>query len=298
MTHTSRDLEGILGLIRKIGGQEASRKVFVSPVCTNTMVATHIEKIIYTFSIPKVAEGWYRIRPKDKKGAEILGPAGLPEIEKYLKCLEKIRFVLVMKQNGAFFGIPDNANRFGLKPNDLQPIHLCGDAPLDFDRIIARFDGANFWFECIDPGNDQSKAGYLRQSMAKPVQPKNIKFSGLELEEKHAYSLRLAIDRKLTADLQKDSLKQDVEFAGGKFRDFTERSDHYSVNYTVDGQEFTSYVSKDPKHMVITAGLCLSGGDRKFDLKSLVTVIREGQHRKAVVAGDYGPDRNEWEDDD
>ena len=277
-------MSDILDIISKIGRKESqiTEKVFISPVFSNTRVATHVEGIIYSFTIPGTKEGWYQIQPADTKKARVLGPADFSEREKYLNYLDKIRLVLVMKKDGIFYGVPDKANKFGFEINDLLPIFLCDDTPLDFDRVIARFDGANIWFDRVDQGNDPAKAEYLRTSMVKVLEPEKLIFSGLTLEEKLAYTLRLTVDKKLVVDSQKDKLRRDVEFAGGSFVKFVERNDHFSVTYKVNRQEFTSYVSKDPVFSVISAGLCLNNNDRRFDLKSLVTVIREGQNRGLI----------------
>jgi hypothetical protein len=71
-------------------------------------------------------------------------------------------------------------------------------------------------------------------------------------------------------------LREALEHAGATLRDFAERGDVYSVSYTVDGQRHTSIVGKADLG-VQTAGICLSGEDRKFDLHSLVGVLREGR---------------------
>jgi hypothetical protein len=291
--------QSVLDLIDRLGKKESSLKerTLVSPIFNNTSVATAIEGLVHTFSIPKQKGGWYQIRPIDSKKARVVGAATLSEVETYLKCLGKVRVVLVMKQHGVFMGIPDKANKYGLSVNDLLPVLLCDDAPLDFDRVIARFDGGNLWYECVDQGNDPSKGDYLRTSMAKVVLPGKVQFSGLTLEEKQAYALRLTFDRKLIEVQKKSTLQQDVEFAGGKFIRFEEKSDHFVVTYTVDGQQFTSRIAKDPDRMVLSAGLCLAGGDHAYDLKSLVTVIREAQHRRIVHIGDFAP-RNYDDDDD
>lgn len=275
--------QDVLDLISKIGKQESSltQRTFVSPNFNNDTVATRVEGIVYTFSVPK-KEGWFKFQPLNSKKARVVGPAELDEIEGYLKQLGKVRVVLVMKQQDMFMGIPDKTNNFGLGFNNLMPVYLCGDYPSDFDRVITRYDGANLWYERVDTGNDPAKGDYLRECMAKVVLPKDIKFTGLTLEEKHAYAMRLTFDRKLVEDQKKDQLKQDVEFAGGKFIGFSEKSDHFAITYTVDGQQFTTRVTKDPRRMVVSAGLCLAGNDRKFDLKSLVTVIREAQERRIV----------------
>jgi len=275
--------QDVLDLISKIGKQESSltQRTFVSPNFNNDTVTTRVEGIVYSFTVPK-KEGWFKFQPLNSKKARVVGPAEMDEIEAYMKQLGKVRIVLVMKQQGMFMGIPDKTNNFGLGINNLMPVYLCGDYPSDFDRIIARYDGANLWYERVDSGNDPAKGDYLRECMAKVVMPDKIKFSGLTLEEKQAYSLRLTFDKKLVEDQKKDTIKQDVEFAGGKFIGFSEKSDHFAITYTVDGQQFTTRVTKDPRRMVVSAGLCLAGNDRKFDLKSLVTVIREAQERRIV----------------
>ena len=59
----------------------------------------------------------------------------------------------------------------------------------------------------------------------------------------------------------------------------------YTVTFTVDGQTHRSTVHKNDL-TVLVAGICLSGEDRKFDLQSLVGVIREGSQRRQLVRMD------------
>ncbi len=295
----SRD---VLDLISKIGEQESGlfNRTFVSPVFKNTEVATRIERIQYTFTIPRNLQGWLKFQPEDHKRAKVVGPADMGEIEKYLNHLGKVRVVLVMKQKGLYLGIPEKSNPYGLGFGNLMPVFLSDDAPLDLDKVIVRFDGANLWYERLDFGNDPSKGDYLRDCLSKLTPVEKLKFSGLTLEEKQAYALRMTLDKKIVEEKKESTIQQDVEFAGGKFKNFVEKSDHFSVTYTVDGQQFTTRVSKDPRRMVISAGLCLAGDDRKFDLKSLISVIREAQHRRVVHVGDYYEmyHRNDGDEDD
>jgi hypothetical protein len=269
----------VLNVIRSIGEKE--RKIysleFISPIYFTDTVVTRVDGLVYKFSIPKTAPGWYKIRPVDQVRARIVGEADISERESYLKRLGKLRVTITMKRGNVYLAIPDKANKYGLPFKDLLPVYLHDDSIMIFDRALVRYDGVNLWFEGVDTGNDPAKADYLRSSLEKLVDPEKIKFSNLTFEEKLAYSLRTTFDKKFLEDRKEVTLKNDVEHAGGQFVRFVERSDHYSVTYRVDGEEFTSHITKDTRRMVIAAGICLAGNDNKFDLRSLITVVREAR---------------------
>jgi hypothetical protein len=269
----------VLSIINKLGEKE--RRItdleFISPIFYSNTVVTNIDGLVYTFKVPNIDPGWYKIRPLNSNSAKITGDADFTERELYLRRLGRLRVTLTLRRDKEFLAIPDKANKYGLPFRGLIPVLLFDDTVMNFDRVIVRYDGANFWFESVDTRNDPTKAEYLRDSLEKLVDPKEIKFSNLSFEEKMAYSLRTTFDKKFLEDKKENVLKKDVEHAGGEFVRFVERSDHFSVTYKVDGEEFTSHISKDNKRMVIAAGICLSGNDHRFDLKSLITVVREAQ---------------------
>jgi hypothetical protein len=276
--------QDILSLIKKIGATETAltKQVFVSPVFSTRVVATRVEGIGYTFEIPKVAPGWHKFKPVDTKRARLAGKADLSEIESYLRYFDKVRLVLVMKKDDVYMAVPDKTNRLGLFPQELVPVFLTDDTVMDFDRVLARYDGDNLWFESVDMGNAPDKAEHLRTCLETLHDPSKIKYAGLTFEERLAYTLRLTLDKRLVEDRKKKAIEEHVTHAGGKLLRFAEKTDHISVTYTVDGEQFTSHVSKDPAHQVIAAGICLAGNDKRFDLKSLITVVREARKRRIV----------------
>ena len=69
-------------------------------------------------------------------------------------------------------------------------------------------------------------------------------------------------------------LRDALGHAGAEFVNYAEHRDGYRVTYNVGNARHTSSVAKNDL-TVQTAGICLAGEDRKFDLASLVSVLRE-----------------------
>jgi hypothetical protein len=277
--------EDVLDIIRKLGETENSltKREFISPVYKNRYVVTKIDKIAYTFSIPETKPGWYKFRPSDRKKAKILGPSSFQDIEAYQKFLQKVRMVLVQRDGDVFYGVPFKTNQQGLDIKIIYPIYLVlDDSVQDFDEVICRYDGANLWYEAIEANNDQAKVEYLRKCLKALSLPKNLSYSGLRFEDKMAYAVRCEIDKKIQEQTKEFRLKHAVEHAGGIFKSFVEKGDHFNVTYDVDGERYTSTISKNDTLQVLTAGICLQSKDQKFDLTSLISVVREGQHRDLI----------------
>ena len=60
--------------------------------------------------------------------------------------------------------------------------------------------------------------------------------------------------------------------------------------------DINGLLSKD-NFSIVAAGICLSGADKKFDLHSIASVYREGEHDHRIVrVGNGGPDEeNYWD---
>jgi len=281
---------GVLDIIDKIGEQEEmiTEREIISPVFFNRKIVTQIQGIIMTLDIPKTDPGWYSFKAVDNKEAKVVAPADIDKIQKYLKYLPKVRVILTFKKKKAFFAVPVRGNKWNFPVSELLPVFLFDDTAEEFTKCICRFDGVNLWYDSPDMSSDPIKADYLRESLKKLRIPKRIKHSGLTLEEKIAYNIRYKLEKKVIEEKKKTKIQRDVEFAGGKFVSSKERSDHLYVTYEVDGQKFNSVISKDPTHQVITAGICLTdhatgrAGDKDFDLRSLVAVVREGIKTKQI----------------
>jgi hypothetical protein len=279
-------MDDILSIIKKIGEKEdvLTKNIFISPIYGNEYVVTRINGLVHKLGIPDSTKpGWYKIKARNFKKAKIVGEADFMEVEEYLKLLTKIRVVLVYKKDELYFGVPLKNNSAGFDVSELVPVFLTSDDHVGpFEKVICGFDGANLWYYQNDISSDPARTEYLKGSFDKFIRPEKIQHTGLTLEEKIAYTLRFNLDKKARESLKEVSIKSNVEFAGGEFVKFTERNDHISVTYKIGGQQYTSYVTKDESHHVLTAGVCLSGRDRDYDLTSLITVLREGQRRGLI----------------
>jgi len=277
-------------LVRELGKEEAKIKTgdiqFVAPVFNNRMVVTSLHGLTYKFIIPKIEPCWCFFRATSYERAIFTRAAQIDEIESYLKQCVPIRLVTTYKEGNIYYALPQKNNKLKLPYTNPVPMYLTDDMVMDFDTVVGRFDGENFWFGEIDYKTDSVKTEYLREAFSKLTPPKDLRYSGLTIEEKTAYAFRYATDKKIKEEMakrmKKAGLETAINHAGGKLVSYHERSDSFSVTYTVDGQRHTSYVTKDPSHSVITAGICLNGRDRDFDLASLIDVMREGQREGLI----------------
>lgn len=273
-----------LDIFKKFAEQEnkITEMEFISPVFGNTIVAMRIHGVVYTLDIKPTDPGWYVFKPVDFENATNDRDAGFDEIDQYLKKLPSIRLVTSYKLDGVYYGLPQKGNKFGFEQGTLLPIYLSDDNTLDFEIVVCRFDGGNVWFDTADPNNDLMKGEYLRENYGNALVPDKLRFSGLTFEEKAAYAIKFKMDKELQKKTAEKGIGGAVSHAGGELVSYRERKDSYSITYKVDGEKFTSFISKDHSYNVISAGICLNGHDEAFDLKSLVSVIKEGQDRGLI----------------
>lgn len=289
-------MSDVLDLIEKFGktSNTLHERVFVCPIYQNRWVATRIDKIVYRFKVPRLASGWYRFQPVTQNKAKKIGEADLMEIERYLRIFDKFRLIMIRREGDLVFGIPFKGNKFGFKNTQIFPVFLTLDEmALDFDEMLCRFDGANIWYEQVPMSNDPARSEYLRDALSNKKKPTDINFQGLRFEDKIAYGIRYQLMFEEEERLKKVEearllqntqyrLKRAVEHGGGVFVGYTERGSNFSVTYNVDGETYTSTIAKDRNLTVLSAGFCLSGGDKDFDLSSLMSVIREGQNKDLI----------------
>jgi hypothetical protein len=270
---------------------------------------------------PKNYLGWGVFRPLSFTEAKFVRDASLAERREYLRLFPQMRLIVCHRVGTTWFG---SAASFGdprIQIEGMAPLNLAAEVQL-FDSVRVRFDGGQFWFDEADMRSDPATAAYLRATFHELKPPAELQRPGLTAEQKAAYELnylsvveplkkdgetaeesvpgnplrrrrskKLGPDEK-SADEVQNKLRESLSHAGGQLVDYLERENSYRVRYTVDGSQYTSSVSKGDLSVQV-AGICLSGEDQKFDLRSLVGVLREGRGQ-IVEIGNHGMSEEEY----
>lgn len=274
----------ILNLLNKLAAQEAQLNniQFLAPCVRNGRVKTRVAGMLYTFQTqPQKFAGWGIFQPINDKIAKFVEEPSLPKLEEYLKLLKPMRLLLAYQLQGqTWLAYPmnesDSKQRFGfVKP---VAVHLVTDGAM-FEPIIARFDGAFWWFEDIDRCADPLGAEELREAFKNIIPLKEVRFKGITPEMKTVYDLVAREKEEFIKQIQQKRdekrLREALAMGGGELHNFRDRSNYWQVEWvTRDGERHTSAINKNDL-TVVSAGICLSGGDRHFDLQSLVGVVEQ-----------------------
>jgi hypothetical protein len=118
----------------------------------------------------------------------------------------------------------------------------------------------------------------LRQAFNDQTEVKDVRKPGLSAEERAAYAWAWKLLEEARRSKVEVQLADALTHAGGHLSSFIEREEVYTITYEVDGRRHVSTVRKNDL-TVLTAGICLAGQDQRFDLTSLVGVLREADGR-------------------
>jgi hypothetical protein len=273
---------------------------FLAPMLRGGIVQVRIAGVICRLMVsPGDFEGWGVFRATSATEACFVRPARLQERRRYLDLLPLLRMIVCLRERDVWLAIPAQRTDSRFRIDGLVPVRLVEEPEL-FDVVLTRLDGARCWYDGPDPRRDPGTAAYLRDSLARMVEPEQLSRQGLTAEERAAYELnyipRLQAELEARRDRVEERLRAALAHAGAEFRDYQERGDVYRVGYDVDGRRHVSVVSR-ANLSVHVAGICLSGQDRQFDLQSLVGVLREaeGTGSAARVGEDGIPEDVYWD---
>lgn len=248
---------------------------FLAPVAKHSKIRVRILGLVHEFTpLDPNFEGWAILKPTPSTLVKVVGSPNLLQISKYLERFLKVRMVLCEKRKDTWIGINTQFD------GEQKPIRLANGIQL-FDEIVTRWDGANFWFEEKDMSANPSLAHYLRESLVDLIPLDRLQKSGLNPFHRMAYQWQLLLQEKEIGEVTLDKIQEAVRHAGGSFKSYIEHHDSYTVIFSIGEGEYRATIEKEDFE-ILSAGICLSGQDRKFDLQSLVSVMKEGQEKDLI----------------
>ena len=269
--------------IRKILSQLAAKEgqllntQFLAPCVRGGKVRTRIAGMIYTFqSQPSNFEGWAIFAPINEKIAAVVEEPSLPQVAEYLQLLVPIRLQLArVLQGQTWLAYPVNESDAKQRTGVAKPraVHLVTEGS-QFDTVVARWDGDSFWFEEIDRRADPLLSDLLKAALKKLILPQDVRFKGMTPEMRVVYELVARNIKDFNPKVRDEQrLQRALKMGGGELRDFSDRQDYWLVEWTSgSGEHHSSAIAKNDL-TVMSAGICLSGLDKDFDLQSLVGVV-------------------------
>jgi hypothetical protein len=268
-------------LLNQIVEQETDLRStqFLAPCVKGGRVRTRVAGMIYTFAPkPRNFEGWGIFQPVDEQTAKAIAQADLFQVSEYLQQFKLFRLRLAcLLQDKTWLTYPINEGDFRQRLGKVKPVpvHLVTEGA-SFEQILARFDGQSWWFEELDRRADLEIVDRLNSSLKKLTPLEELHFKGITPEMQTVYHLvTQRIDDFAQPRQDEKRLQQALKRGGGQLRQFHDRGDFWTVEWTTaDGEYHSSAISKNDL-TVISSGICLSGRDRDFDLQSLVGVIED-----------------------
>ena len=264
--------------------EEFLQTEFLAAVLPGRRVRVRIAGIVCTLRVVGQAEpGWAILRPLAMDRARVIDRPSLGQIRDFLALFPQVRLLLVAQTGWGGLAIAAHRGDRRFQIDGPVPVYLVtGVEP--FQSIIARFDGSHFWFQEVDRRRNPGIAAYLREELAAETPPDRLHKARLSAEEREAYDLLYQAGEAARRSAVELRLSDALSHAGAELVSYIEREDAYTVAFTVDGRHgpHRSTVRKDDL-TVLVAGICLQGQDRRFDLASLVGVLREGQGGRRIV---------------
>lgn len=290
-----------LSLIKRFSEDEKnlSSELFLAPCVPGGKITVRIKNVTYELAVtdagPLAERGGFGLFQVTEPGqARCVEAAQRPQIDAYLKLLPRINMVLIEEFDRHWWAVQAHASDTRFNFAEPVPLRLT-ERSASFQQIQARFDGSTFWYHGDNRRRDPAVARQLREALHDNVDPDRLHVSGAMPSELFAYRI-IFFDRNPQQILEKqrrertdlDRLRDALAHAGARLDGYwAAQGGAVTVRYVVDGQTHSANVHLNDL-TVVSAGVCLSGRDRDFDLTSLVGVMRQLHESRA--RGDFDDD--------
>lgn len=280
---TERKRPDPLAMIAKIAEEEKrlSETTFLAPIVAGGRVRVRVAGIVYEMKVSTEASGWCILRMTSPGNAELIEPAPLPMVTRYLQLFPRVKLVLVGQFDKDWWAVAHSTADTRIKLSGPVPVRLVSGGT-NFDTINTRFDGNAFWFDSVDRRRDPAVARSMRQALEKDEKPDDIHVPGMVPQERLAYRMLWLHNHRddPTEVDDRTRIGEALRHAGAtldSIRFTGPNQQTAAVRFTVDGREHIVSIRMDDL-TIESAGICLSGMDQDFDLASIVGVFRESDY--------------------
>jgi len=265
-------------LLEKLAGKEDAflEESFLAPAVKGGNLCVRLQGIVCALKVEdKNFEGWGIFQPKSFNRATCLRPAGRREIRSYLGKLPSVDVIIGEPSGSRRQAMVAHPAGSSVKVDGYITVLLVEKAGL-FQHVKVRFDGFNFWYERKQPGRNPAFANYLRRSLERETDLELLDRPGLLPREKAIYADLLKLKQSTQESRDRRRIRKALEHGGAQLHRLQQKNNTFTVTYSVDGIRNRSVIRSDDL-TIPSAGICLSDEDEKFDLHSLVGVLREGR---------------------
>lgn len=227
--------------------------------------------------------------PVDPNCARFLKDADIELRRSYFDLLPKINLILCYETEDGWISFPSHLessrHHFGLESEVL--VRGVSDCER-FDIVVARYDGIGFWYDEVFPGANPAQGESLRNCLQPHVSVERMRklaatIKGVHPEQRHAFELAIVAWTLFQKVSTEDRIRKILADSGGHLGRFILRGENIEVHWkSAAGREYSSLIQKESLN-VISAGICLSGYDRRFHLKDLPFIMSEGEKRGSIV---------------
>jgi hypothetical protein len=271
-----------LAIVKKLAAQEKQLlgSQVLAPVVPGSKVRLRLDGAIYELVLDRQEfEGWAIMQVVAPGQANFVEQAPPLLVGQYLKLFPRIRMVLIERFQNRWWALAASSSDTRIQLTGPAPVQLVTSGA-SFETVNARFDGSTFWFEGIDRRRDPAISRQLRQALADDVAPQELHCKGMIPREQLAYKMLFVdkhnLDKIAAPPDDRTRIGNALSHADARLESFwyQDEGERASVRFVLGGK--THVVEIRPGDLsVVSAGICLDGRDRDFDLTSLVSVLRE-----------------------
>jgi hypothetical protein len=268
-----------LNLIDALARDEAALRgqEFLAPLLGRGRARIRVHGLVYELDVLGARPGWWACRMLDAHQATLVDVAQPWQRGAYLVLWPALRLVLVERLCGddwvaLAFNPSDAFQRFAIS-GPLVVRLVEGGRP--FERVIGRVEGATVWYDELDRRADPATAELLRDALAAGHATPSI--ARLGAGERASYAL--LTERRVAAAAARETaraerrLRDALIVGGARLVGYEASAGILRVTWERDGQRSVTLVNTNLD--VVSAGICLSGEDQRFDLASIVGVVQE-----------------------